>query len=120
MYNHLLVKISFNFRYVHFLVPHPQEVPQTHFGLRSLGIESGQEQEDEEERRLIDEYTCCPPPIFLFLISILELAFYLTDEINKPGATLSGSGIFGTIFIYDPMKRAEVWRYFTYIFVHIG
>lgn len=56
----------------------------------------------------------------MFLISILELAFHLTDEINEKNSTLSGTGVTAMIFIYDPAKRHEVWRYLTYMFVHIG
>ncbi|XP_018574785.1 rhomboid-related protein 2 [Anoplophora glabripennis] len=73
-----------------------------------------------EDRQLIDEYTCCPPPVFMFLISILEVAFHLTDEITEKNSTLSGSGVTAQIFIYDPQRRHEVWRYLTYMFVHIG
>ncbi|KAJ8966534.1 hypothetical protein NQ314_003475 [Rhamnusium bicolor] len=91
-------------QYINFLIP--REKPS----LLLRGVDG----------QLIDEYTCCPPPIFMFLISILEFAFYLTDELTEKDSTLTGTGVTAVIFIYDPAKRHEVWRYLTYMFVHIG
>ncbi|KAJ8917333.1 hypothetical protein NQ315_002355 [Exocentrus adspersus] len=95
-------------KYVDFIVPRPKRRGR----LRAL--------HPGAEPQLIDEYTCCPPPIFMFLISVLEVAFHITDEVTENNSTLSGTGITAMIFIYDPQKRAEVWRYLTYMFVHIG
>ncbi|KAJ8958526.1 hypothetical protein NQ318_002321 [Aromia moschata] len=94
-------------QYVHFIVPHKKQTRR----LRGLDSADGQ---------LIDEYTCCPPPFFMFLISILEFSFYLTDELTERGSTQTGTGITAKIFLYDPTKRHEFWRYLTYMFVHIG
>ena len=34
--------------------------------------------------------------------------------------TWSGPVPYCSIFIFDPYRRYEAWRYFTYMFVHIG
>jgi len=64
-----------------------------------------------------EEYTCCPPPFGMFLISIIEVAVYLYDHFTS-GTLLSGPA--ATLFIYNPHRRAEAWRYFTYMLIHVG
>ncbi|XP_019875758.2 rhomboid-related protein 2 [Aethina tumida] len=64
-----------------------------------------------------DEYNCYPPAVGMIIISLVEIIFYCIDaarnrhDANGPAAAL---------FIYDPNKRGEVWRFVTYMFVHIG
>ncbi|XP_064618782.1 rhomboid-related protein 3-like isoform X2 [Lineus longissimus] len=68
-----------------------------------------------------DRYTCCPPPVFLPLITLLEICcfiYYLVD-LDK-GLTSSGPVPADSIFIYRPDKRAEVWRFICYMFIHSG
>lgn len=43
-----------------------------------------------------------------------------SDEISEKGSTLTGNGKTVKIFMYEPSKRIEVWRYLTYMLVHIG
>ncbi|XP_066251521.1 rhomboid-related protein 2-like [Euwallacea similis] len=76
--------------------------------------------EEEEDVTYIEQFTCCPPPICMILISLLELVFFVTDEIVHKDSTLDGTGVTAIIFIYDPQKRYQAWRYLTYMFVHIG
>ncbi|KAK6640671.1 hypothetical protein RUM44_012368 [Polyplax serrata] len=67
-----------------------------------------------------DHYTCCPPPFFMILITILEMVAYIYDAIvQKPGQPATAT-VLASLFIYNPHRRAEAWRYFTYMFVHIG
>ncbi|XP_018570241.1 rhomboid-related protein 2-like [Anoplophora glabripennis] len=75
---------------------------------------------DEEDGSYEDQYACCPPPIAMFLISIIEFACFLIDEVNQTDSTKTGTGVTARIFIYDPHRRVEFWRYLTYMFVHIG
>nr|CAH7712261.1 unnamed protein product [Callosobruchus chinensis] len=51
------------------------------------------------------------------MISILEAACFAIDEQTK---SKTGLGLSATIFIYDPWKRQEAWRFLTYMLVHIG
>lgn len=66
-----------------------------------------------------DQFRCCPPPIVMIIISIIEIMFYAIDESTKASDD-EMSGAVAEVLIYDPTKRYQIWRYFTYMFVHIG
>ncbi|GLG99129.1 hypothetical protein R5R35_012168 [Gryllus longicercus] len=65
-----------------------------------------------------DEYSCSPPSVCMLVISVIEIVTYMWDVIKDGNHAASGPA--ATIFIYDPQKRYEVWRYATYMFVHVG
>ncbi|KAJ8958531.1 hypothetical protein NQ318_002326 [Aromia moschata] len=50
-----------------------------------------------------EEYSCYPPAV--------------ATEIDS---TKYATGPIATVFIYEPNRRREIWRYMTYMFVHIG
>ncbi|XP_063698716.1 rhomboid-related protein 2 [Culicoides brevitarsis] len=73
--------------------------------------------------------TFCPPPLTMVIFSIIEIIFFLVDIISLEehqngldpkhyGKTTDGPA--ATLFIYNPYKRYEAWRFVTYMFVHIG
>ncbi|XP_046682833.1 rhomboid-related protein 2 [Homalodisca vitripennis] len=66
-----------------------------------------------------DQYTCSPPALGLLIISIIEIAFFLYD-VAVTHTLMSTNGPVARFFIYDPHKRIELWRFVTYMFVHIG
>lgn len=47
------------------------------------------------------------------------IAFTYDAVVRAPGQPYSHTDL-AAIFIYDPHRRAEAWRYLTYMFVHIG
>lgn len=61
-----------------------------------------------------------PPPIFVVLVSVLEVAafIYYCVELNEISAI--GPVPWKSMWIYNPCKRHEVWRFFSYIFIHAG
>uniref|UniRef100_A0AAG5DG55 EF-hand domain-containing protein n=1 Tax=Anopheles atroparvus TaxID=41427 RepID=A0AAG5DG55_ANOAO len=62
-----------------------------------------------------------PPPLMMIVFSILEIVFFVVDIIktqNHYGTSTNGP--MATLFIYNPNLRQEVWRFLTYMFVHIG
>lgn len=70
--------------------------------------------------RYLLQYNCFPPPIFLILISLIQVAVYVYYAIemnlfhpSKPVSTES-------ILILNPKERDQIWRYFTYMFIHVG
>lgn len=67
-----------------------------------------------------EQYSCCPPKIGMIAISLIELIFFIIDEYKERNSTNFASGPMAQLFIYDPTKRYEAWRYLTYMFVHIG
>ncbi|CAH1112650.1 unnamed protein product [Psylliodes chrysocephalus] len=66
-----------------------------------------------------DKYSFWPPPVALILITALEITFFIIDEVSKDTASYD-DGRMSNILIYHPYKRQEAWRFFTYMFVHIG
>ncbi|KAI8441903.1 hypothetical protein MSG28_005581 [Choristoneura fumiferana] len=64
-----------------------------------------------------EEYTCWPPAICMIIISLVEIVLFCYDAAH--GSTRAG-GPMAKIFIYDPHKRHEAWRFLTYMFVHVG
>ncbi|XP_047218126.1 rhomboid-related protein 2 [Girardinichthys multiradiatus] len=70
----------------------------------------------------LEKANCRPPPIFIILISIAELAVFIYYAVWKPHkqwVTLDES-IWKSPLTYDPKKREEAWRFFSYMFVHAG
>ncbi|XP_025833635.1 rhomboid-related protein 2 isoform X2 [Agrilus planipennis] len=65
-----------------------------------------------------DATTCCPPALGMVIISLIEIVFYAIDAAK--GSTVNATGPIASLFIYDPHRRYEAWRYITYMFVHIG
>lgn len=101
-------------RYIDILVP-PIE-PQVLRRGRSLRGTSA----EEDGEMLIDKYTCCPPPTFFFIISFIEFGCFIADELTEENSSLTGTGVTSKILIFDPTKKSEIWRYLTYMLVHIG
>ncbi|XP_056643128.1 rhomboid-related protein 2 [Diorhabda sublineata] len=67
-----------------------------------------------------EEYSCYPPAVGMIILSLIEIIFFCVDEATEYDSTKYASGPCATIFIYEPSRRREVWRYITYMFVHVG
>lgn len=65
-----------------------------------------------------DEYSCRPPAIAMIIISIIEIILFIYDVIKHKSLSVEGPA--ATLFIYNPHKRYQAWRYLTYMFVHVG
>ncbi|CAH2052745.1 unnamed protein product, partial [Iphiclides podalirius] len=64
-----------------------------------------------------EEYSCWPPAVCMILISLAEIVLFCYDAAQgKTDAT----GPIAQIFIYNPHKREEAWRFLTYMLVHVG
>ncbi|XP_049794248.1 protein rhomboid-like isoform X1 [Schistocerca nitens] len=64
-----------------------------------------------------EEYTCKTFINSIAIISVIEIFFFIIDE------SLSENYVFGPVarlFIYNPYRRSEIWRWLTYMFVHVG
>ncbi|KAH9640541.1 hypothetical protein HF086_001590 [Spodoptera exigua] len=64
-----------------------------------------------------EEYSCWPPAICMILISLVEIVLFCYDAAQ--GHT-QGDGTIAKLFIYNPHKRQEAWRFITYMLVHVG
>lgn len=65
-----------------------------------------------------EEYSCRPPAVAMIIISIIEIVLFLYDVIKHKSLSVEGPA--ATLFIYNPHKRYQAWRYLTYMFVHVG
>ncbi|KAL3271050.1 hypothetical protein HHI36_021550 [Cryptolaemus montrouzieri] len=77
-------------------------------------------EEDEADLAYEQQYSCWPPPIGLPLMAVITIIPFILDEYYEPNSTLTANGVIAKWLIYDPTRRYEVWRFFTYMFVHIG
>ncbi|XP_032671526.1 rhomboid-related protein 3 isoform X3 [Odontomachus brunneus] len=65
-----------------------------------------------------DEYSCRPPAVAMIIISIVEIILFMYDVIKHKSLSVEGPA--AILFIYNPHKRYQAWRYLTYMFVHVG
>ncbi|GJQ85974.1 rho-4 [Trypoxylus dichotomus] len=72
---------------------------------------------DESDGAYEDEYSCCPPPLAMAVISVLEIILFVIDAI---GGKTEANGPIAAALLYNPHRRREVWRFITYMFVHVG
>ncbi|EDX17655.1 GD17034 [Drosophila simulans] len=82
---------------------------------------------DEPDGAYEKQMSICPPPLTMVLFSIIEIIMFLVDVIHfqddpnyqdRIGESTSGPA--ATLFIYNPYKRYEGWRFVSYMFVHVG
>ncbi|KAL4715286.1 hypothetical protein ACJJTC_010856 [Scirpophaga incertulas] len=64
-----------------------------------------------------EEYTCWPPALSMILTSLVEIVLFCYDAAQ--GHT-DANGPIAKLFIYNPHRRQEAWRFLTYMFVHVG
>ncbi|XP_022220038.1 protein rhomboid [Drosophila obscura] len=97
-------------RYCRFVVPPPKPL-------------EGDEPDGAYEKQM----SICPPPLTMVIFSIIEIIMFLVDIIHfqddpnyndRLGESTSGPA--ATLFIYNPYKRYESWRFVSYMFVHVG
>lgn len=62
--------------------------------------------------------------LLLFINNLLyfcpQLGFFTYYTVTTGHAALAGPVPIDSVFIYRPDKKAEVWRFFTYMFLHAG
>ncbi|KAJ8966535.1 hypothetical protein NQ314_003476 [Rhamnusium bicolor] len=90
-------------RYINWIIPKTQHPSRT--------VTDGEYEE---------AYSCYPPPVGMILLSLIEIIIFCIDEAAEMDSTKYASGPTATVFIYEPNRRREIWRYITYMFVHIG
>ncbi|GMT17273.1 hypothetical protein PFISCL1PPCAC_8570, partial [Pristionchus fissidentatus] len=84
-----------------------------------------------EVHSYLDEYNCFPPPVFILLASIVQIAiffYYYIDDPNRHDIMTHCAGCFQKVngrlevgpLLFIPKLRAEVWRFWTYQFLHAG
>ena len=62
-----------------------------------------------------EEYRWWPPPWFIITITISQIIFFLAHRIIFNGEFFPHC----SYLIYSPFRRKEVWRFFTYMLLHV-
>uniref|UniRef100_A0A0M3HGJ6 Rhomboid domain-containing protein n=1 Tax=Ascaris lumbricoides TaxID=6252 RepID=A0A0M3HGJ6_ASCLU len=73
----------------------------------------------------INEYNCLPPPIFVITISLAQILVFVGYMHGKHEDLMSycaGCWVHGHVgpLLFAPPLRHQVWRFFTYQFLHQG
>ncbi|KAK6743361.1 hypothetical protein RB195_010552 [Necator americanus] len=69
----------------------------------------------------LQKYKCCPPPIFMLIVSIIQLAIYAYYTVEAgEGVSITGPVPTSSPLIFNPHRKSEVWRFVSYMFIHIG
>lgn len=68
----------------------------------------------------IEDYKCCPPPILMPLLSLIEVGVFIYYAVEMGGVGPNGPVPFKSPLIYDPYRRYEAWRFFSYMLIHSG
>ncbi|XP_020373843.1 rhomboid-related protein 3 [Rhincodon typus] len=69
-----------------------------------------------------DSYTCCPPPWFMITVTLLQIAIfvYYGLALEKWVLQITHPSYLNNPLVYHPQLRRQVWRYLSYIFMHVG
>lgn len=69
----------------------------------------------------LKQFNCLPPPVFILLVSLAQIGVYIYYVLQADEKfSISGPTPVKSIFIYDPHRKKEVWRFVTYMLVHVG
>ncbi|KAI6206399.1 hypothetical protein M3Y94_00906200 [Aphelenchoides besseyi] len=75
---------------------------------------------ENKQTRYLLQYSCLPPPLFMLIITLMQIGAYFCYAYGEPLSPV-GPIPFKSLFILNPERRTEqFWRYFTYMFIHIG
>lgn len=75
---------------------------------------------DDERKAYKERYKCCPPPLFIILISAAQLGVFIYYAATYDEWLAFPSQLLSNPLIFDVSKREQVWRFFSYMFLHAG
>ncbi|XP_066144388.1 rhomboid-related protein 2-like isoform X2 [Euwallacea fornicatus] len=53
-------------------------------------------------------------------ISVFQVASFFADQMGQTNWSVNGNGTISMLFIFEHTKRYQVWRFLTYMLVHVG
>eukprot|EP00053_Salpingoeca_punica_P007223 m.66503 g.66503 ORF g.66503 m.66503 type:complete len:349 (+) comp14050_c0_seq1:93-1139(+) len=79
-------------------------------------------QNKTHELDYLDQYKCWPPPFVIICMTIIEIGVFIHySDVNCDNSPdLECPVVFTSHAAFRPGCREEVWRFYTYIFVHNG
>lgn len=75
--------------------------------------------------KFLKNYNWCPPPIFMICVSIVQIAVFCYYNSQSCAGDPAHQGLecprsFSTPLAFRPQCRQQAYRFFTYIFIHVG
>uniref|UniRef100_A0A8C8EH81 Rhomboid-related protein 1 n=1 Tax=Oncorhynchus tshawytscha TaxID=74940 RepID=A0A8C8EH81_ONCTS len=77
---------------------------------------------ETDRRWYFHQNRLCPPPIFMAIITIVQIIVFMCYGImlNKWVLQTYQPDFMKSPLVYHPRHRHQVWRFFTYMFMHVG
>ncbi|XP_077975663.1 rhomboid-related protein 2-like [Styela clava] len=75
---------------------------------------------DEDKELYYEHYSCCPPPLFMILVSVAEIAVYIYYGVTLGEWLTYHRDLLQSPLVFDPSKREQAWRFFSYMLTHAG
>eukprot|EP00058_Branchiostoma_floridae_P013672 XP_002599160.1 hypothetical protein BRAFLDRAFT_118864 [Branchiostoma floridae] len=100
----------------------PDDLPRTCFQ-KSVHRVAKEVLTEESDRKIYsDYYSCFPPPLLMIILSLVQAYwdFLFAFRGFSAAGWLSGPVPVESPFIYNPAKRVQIFRFFTYIVLHAG
>ncbi|CAH1793604.1 unnamed protein product [Owenia fusiformis] len=67
-----------------------------------------------------ETYRCWPPPLFTTLITFLQIVTYVCFSLRGGEIRMAPNITKDNVFVYDPERRYEAWRFVLYSLLHVG
>ncbi|XP_077358359.1 rhomboid-related protein 1 isoform X1 [Festucalex cinctus] len=77
---------------------------------------------ETDRRWYFHQNRLCPPPVFIAVITIVQIIVFMCYGImlNKWVLQTYQPDFMKSPLVYHPGHRAQVWRFFSYMFMHVG
>ncbi|CAB1451357.1 unnamed protein product [Pleuronectes platessa] len=77
---------------------------------------------ETDRRWYFHQNRLCPPPIFIAIVTIVQIIVFMCYGImlNKWVLQTYQPDFMKSPLVYHPGHRAQVWRFFSYMFMHVG
>ncbi|XP_030610182.1 rhomboid-related protein 1 isoform X3 [Archocentrus centrarchus] len=77
---------------------------------------------ETDRRWYFHQNRLCPPPVFIAIVTIVQIIVFMCYGImlNKWVLQTYQPDFMKSPLVYHPSHRAQVWRFFSYMFMHVG
>ncbi|CDQ58720.1 unnamed protein product [Oncorhynchus mykiss] len=77
---------------------------------------------ETDRRWYFHQNSLCPPPVFMAIITIIQIVVFMCYGImlNKWVLQTYQPDFMKSSLVYHPRHRLQVWRFFSYMFMHVG
>ncbi|XP_029102876.1 rhomboid-related protein 1 isoform X2 [Scleropages formosus] len=77
---------------------------------------------ETDRRWYFHQNRLCPPPIFMAIVTVVQIIVFLCYGVmlNKWVLQTYQPDFMKSPLVYHPGHRAQVWRFFSYMFMHVG